>query len=530
MSKSVVAKGAAILMVAMVASRLLGYVREKAIAHYFGDNWWTDAFVSAFNVPDLIYYLLAGGALGAAFIPIFREYLARDDAEGGHRVASSLLNLMLLALLAAGLLAVIFAPALVRVIARGYTPGIDPRYELTISLTRVLMPQVVIMGISAIFTAMLQSHDHFTWPAIGWCVYNLGIITGAVFLAGLIGGPPEKQVYGLVFGVLLGAVLIVLIQLPTLRSKGFRWRLTVSLSDPDVRRVLRAWLPVMLALAFSQINLLALPQWLGTYFGDGMVLSVRLAQRLILVPFSLFGVSIATAAFPTMSTLAFSGHLQEMRRTFSRSLSSILFFTLPSAAGLMVLALPVTRLLWKSGEYSEAATAANASMLMFFAIGLAALCALQVINRAFFALREVSTPMKVGAAVFIINLLLCVLLMRTSLTYRGIALGTSIGFCINALILFELLRRRMEGIGGRAIADSFIRSLGAALLMAVVVAVVAGAVDRLTVGGGLQGAALKVFAGIAVGAPVYLAAALSLKVPEAALAWQRLLRRLHLRR
>jgi len=525
-SRSVVAKGAAVLMAAMLASRLLGYVREKAVTHYFGDKWWTDAFASAFNLPDLIYYLLAGGALGAALIPVLREYFARGDVEGGHRVANLVLNLMLVALLGAAVVAIVFAPPLVRIIARGYTPGIDPRYELTVGLTRVLMPQVVLMGISALLTALLQCHDHFTWPAVGWSVYNIGIIVGVMWLAGLVGGPPQRQIFGLAAGVILGAVLLVAIQGPVLRRVGFRWRPTLSVSDPEVGRVLRAWLPCMLALAFGQINLLWLPVVLGTYFGPGMVWSIRLAQRLILLPLSLFGISIATAAFPTLSTLAYAGRGEEMRRTFSRSLSSVLFFSLPSAAGLMVLALPLTRLLWKSGEYSEAAARANAQMLTFFALGVAGLCALQIINRAFFALREFAVPLKMGAGVFVLNLALCLLLMRTDLAYRGIALGTSIAFCVNALLLMVLLKKRMGAIGGRAIADSFLRSLVATGLMAGAAAAASGAAGGYALGAGLSRAALQVLAGMAAGIPVYLIAALLLKVPEAALTWQRIGRRL----
>ncbi len=515
-------------MAATLASRLLGYVREKAVAHYFGNNWWTDAFYSAFNVPDLIYYLLAGGALGAAFIPILREYFARDDREGGHRVVNSLLNIMLLALLTATTLAALLAPELVRLIARGYNPATDPRYALTVSLTRVLMPQVLIMGLSAVFTALLQCHDNFLWPAVGWVLYNVGFIIGAVWLPHLVGGPPQHQIYGVVLGVLLGAVMLILVMFPSLWRAGYRWRPEIDLSNPDVKRVGRAWLPIMLALAFSQINLLWLPLVLGTYFGNGMVVNIRLAQRLIVLPFGFFAVSIATAAFPTMSTLAFAGRLEELRRTFARSLSSVLFFALPSSAGLIVLALPLTRMMWKGGKFNEAGAVASAQMLGFFAAGLVGLCALQIINRAFFAMREVSVPVRVGALAFLANLGLCVLLMHTGMTYRGIALGTAIGFYVNAVLLIWFLKKKMGRIGGAAIADSFVRSLLATLVMCLVIVLTAEGIARLlgtTVS--FSEAFLQVLAGMAVGVPTYLAAAWLLKVPEANIAWQRLSRKLH---
>ena len=524
-ARNIVTTGAIILMVATMASRLVGLVREKALAHYFGDKWWTDAFVSAFNIPDLIYYLLAGGALGAALIPIMREYVAKDDAEGGHRVANSLLNLVLLAMLGAGVLAFVFAPLLWKL---GYAVQ-DPRYALTVNLTRILLPQMAIMALSAIFTALLQCHDHFFWPAVGWVVYNVGQIFGTIWLAPMIGGAPQHQIYGVAFGVLIGAVLLIAIQLPKLRAVGYRWRPGIDLSNPDFKRVGKAWLPVMLTLAFSYISLQWLPQVLGTQFGEGMVLNVRLAQRFPLVPFGLFGVSISTAAFPTMSTLAFARRFGDLRHTFSRSFSSMMYLILPSSVALIVLAFPLTRLFWRSGEYSEAGAVANAQMLIFFSLDIVALSALQLINRGFFALRQVRTPLVVSGAVFAFNLALCLVLMRTSLSYKGIALGTSISFYLNALILFELLRRSMGGIDGRVLLNSLLRVLAAAILMAAGMLLTLGIIHHL-VGTGvlklaakdLKLAALEVLAGIAVAIPIYLLTTLLLKVPEASRTWERL--------
>ena len=524
-ARNIVTTGAIILMVATMASRLVGLVREKALAHYFGDKWWTDAFVSAFNIPDLIYYLLAGGALGAALIPIMREYVAKDDAEGGHRVVNSLLNLVLLAMLGAGILAFIFAPLLWKL---GYAVQ-DPRYALTVNLTRILLPQMAIMALSARFTALLQCHDHFFWPAVGWVVYNVGQIFGTIWLAPMIGGAPQHQIYGVAFGVLIGAVLLIAIQLPKLRAVGYRWRPGIDLSNPDFKRVGKAWLPVMLTLAFSYISLQWLPQVLGTQFGSGMVLNVRLAQRFPLVPFGLFGVSISTAAFPTMSTLAFARRFGDLRRTFASSFSSMMYLILPSSVGLIVLAFPLTRLFWRSGHYSEAGVVANAQMLIFFSLGVVALSALQLINRGFFALRQVRTPLVVSGAVFAFNLALCLVLMRTALSYQGIALGTSISFYLNALILFELLRRSMGGIDGRVLLNSLLRVLAAAILMAAGMGLTLGIINHLVNTGvlklaakDLKLAALQVLAGIAVAIPIYLLTTLLLKVPEASRTWERI--------
>lgn len=523
--KDIVAKGATILMVAMFLSRIVGFAREKLIAHHFGAKWWTDAFFTAFETPDLMYYLLAGGALGAALIPVLREHLHRDDQAGGHRVANSFMNLILLATSAMIFIAVFAAPLLVRyVVAPGYTGA---KYDLTVSLTRILLPQVALMVVSAILTALLQCHDHFTWPAVGWVLYNFGIIFGIVVLAPLIGGPLQRQIYGVMFGVLLGAVLLISLQIPALRRVGYRWQPIAELSNPAVRGLLRTWFPIVCSLAISQIMLLSLPKWLGSYFGDGMVTNIRFAQRLILLPFSIFGVSIATAAFPTMSTQALAGRLEEVRQTFSRAMSSTLFFILPSSVGLIVLSLPVTRLLWKSGEYSELAVRTNAQLLSLFSLGLVALCALQIINRAFFAFKEVRIPLFVGVGVFLINLGLCYTFMHSPLQFKGIPLATSISFCIYAVIVFELLRRKLKGVDGGNLVGSFLRSLVATILMALAVLLTCSLVTRLPLNGtGLGISALQVLAGIGVAVPVYLGTAILLKVPEAYRTWERLTRKL----
>ena len=509
-------------MVATLGSRLLGYARERVIAHNFGSHWYTEAFVSAFNLPDLIYYLLAGGALGAAFIPVLTEYFSRGEEEAGHRLACSILNLMVLALAAASVLAIIFAPALVRVIARGYEPGVDPRYALTVTLTRVITGMIVLMGISALTTAILQCHDHFFWPAVAWCTYSVGIIAGATWIASWLGGSKEHQILGLALGVWLGALLLVGAQLPALARRGFRWRPVLELGHPDVRRTLKAWFPVMLGLAISQVNLLWLPVVLGTYFSgaqEGIVLDIRLANRLIVFVLGMVGVAIGTAAFPTMARQSAEGELEGLRRTLSGGLRYIFFLAAPAMAGLLVLSVPVTRALWRGGAYTEAAVLANARLVVFFSLGLLGLCALQLITRGFYALRDFTTPVKVGVATFGLNLGLSWWLMHTGLRYGGIALAVSVTFTLNALVLVALLRRRLGRIEGRAIANSLWRVGVAAVLMAVLARAAAELVGA-RLGGSVGSASLQVLAGLVVGMPAYLLLAAALRVPEVGAAWR----------
>jgi putative peptidoglycan lipid II flippase len=466
--------GASIMMVATLLSRLLGYVREAAMAHFWGNNKLTaphtDAFWAAFGVPDLLYYLLAGGALGAAVIPVATAYLHRGEQEEGWRVANTLFTFFGMCAVAGVAVIMAFAPRLVFLVAPGFMENKVQVAECA-AYVRILAPMVAFTVTSGLSTALLQSHRHFTAPSMAWLVYNFGIIGGA-FVGGMAVNRYAGDPTGLrmpAYGVLVGAVLLVAVQVPSLLARGFRPRLALEMSHPGVRETLRLFVPYMLALAATQICLLWLPGVFGSYFKGG-VTSLRYANRLVILPYGLFGIAISTAAFPAMAERVAAGDMGEFRRLVSGSLRAVLFLAIPSAAAIFVLAGPILRLLWKSetGQFNEAAVAMSAFSLPFFVGSLIALCGLQITNRAFFSLKDRRTPLLVALGYNAVIVVIALVLMHTRLQYAAVAAGISVGTLVGMLAMLELLRRRLGGIDGRTIAFSVLRIILASAAMAAV--------------------------------------------------------------
>ena len=547
MKRQTILAGATIMMFASLLSRLLGWTRDRAIGHFWGSTSHTDAYWAAFMVPDVLYYLLAGGALGAAVIPVFTAYLRRNQEEESWRAANTLITL--LTLLAAGgiLLIVVFARPLVLLVAPGFLERDPAAAAECAGYVRVLAPMVIFTVLSALFTGILQSHRHFTAPAASWLVYNIGIIAAA-FIGGILinqtPGDPAGIRY-LTFGVLVGAVLLALVQLPALLARGFRYRPALDLRHPGVREVIRLFLPYMAGLTFTQICLLWLPSFFGSYFDEGIT-SLRYANRLVVLPLGIFGVAISTAAFPTLAARIDAGEIAEFRRTFSTSMRAVFALSVPSVAALVVLAGPIIRLLWRSGQFNEAAVHAASFSLLFYSVSVVGLSGLQLVNRAFYSLRDTRTPPIVGACYTVLIVLLSVALMRTRLQYAAIAAATSVGVTIGMLVMFESLRRRLQGIDGRAITLSFLRILIASLVLAAVAFLtsrwlghalslpitrftttappVDTAMSAAAAVGSFRQVALQVFTSLAAGGLAYLLVLRLLRAPELA-SFREILRR-----
>jgi putative peptidoglycan lipid II flippase len=456
------------MAIAALLSRVLGWVRDRAIGHFWGRTPHTEAYWAAFMVPDLLYYLLAGGALGAAVIPVLTGYLRRNENAESWKITNTLVTLFGLCAIVGVTLIMLFAPALVTLAAAGFRSNPAKAAECAVYV-RILAPMVFFTVLSALFTGILQSHRHFTAPALAWLVYNVGIIGGA-FVGGMMIIQRQGQAAGLrvlAGGVVVGAVLLVLVQVPSLAARGFRYRPTLDLGHPGVREALRLFVPYMAGLAFTQICLLWLPSFFGSYFPLG-VTSLRYANRLVVLPLGLFGIAISTAAFPAMAERIDAGEVGGFRRLFSGAMRAVFFLSVPAAAGLIVLAGPILRLLWRSGKFGEGAIDAAQFCLIYYAASLIGLAGLQVVNRAFYSLKDIRTPPLVGVGYTVIIVAASLGLMRSPLQYAAVAAATSVGVTVGLVAAFEALRRRLGGIDGRAIAVSFARTVVASLALAAI--------------------------------------------------------------
>jgi putative peptidoglycan lipid II flippase len=433
--KTQLARAAALVIGAYVLSRVLGLGREIIIGREFGTTRELDAYLAAFRIPDLIFQLIAGGALGSAFIPTFTTYLAHSRESDAWRLASSIVNLVLVVLTASALLAAVLAPWLVSAMAPGFTAD---EQALTVQLMRTMLVSPVVFGLSGVVMSVLNSYQHFLVPALAPAVYNLCIIGGAAFLA------PRIGVFGLAAGVVAGAFMHLGIQIPQLVWQGASYRPMIDLSHPGVREVGRLMLPRVLGLATVQVNFLV-NTFLASRLVEGSLAALNYAWLLMLLPEGIFAMSIATAAFPTFSDLAARGRREELRSTLSETLRLILFLSIPSTVALIVLREPLVRLLLERGRFDPSSTHAVAWALQFYALGLVAHSALEILTRGFYSMHDTRTPVAVGIGAMILNVVLSLVLIRP-LQHGGLALANSTATIVETVLLLTILRGRLGGI------------------------------------------------------------------------------------
>ncbi|MEW6232984.1 MAG: murein biosynthesis integral membrane protein MurJ [Chloroflexota bacterium] len=448
------ATAALIIMAAFVLSRVLGLAREMVIGNLFGTTRELDAYRAAFLLPDIIFQLIAGGALGSAFIPTFTGYIAKGREDEAWRLASGVFNLALASLTAAALAVAALADGLVPLVV----PGFEPQAQhLTAQLVRIMLFSPVLAGLSGIVMGILNSYQHFTLPALAPVIYNLSIIGGAFALA------PRWGVKGLAVSVAVGAGLHLLIQVPELLRRRLRYRPTFALDHPGVREVGRLMLPRVVGLAAVQVNFLV-NNILASGLSAGRLSALTYAWQLTTLPWGIFAMAISTAVFPTLAAQVARDEKDELGRTLSISLRTILYLTIPAGIGLLVLREPIIALLFQRGEFTPESTQLTAWALLFYAPGLFALAATEIITRAFYALHDTRTPVTVAVITVATNILLSIILVRM-LSQGGLALAATIANTGETVALVLLIRRRLAGIDEHGLARSVARSLAASLAM-----------------------------------------------------------------
>jgi len=506
-------------MVAMILSRIIGYVRDMVILARFGQNNLTDAYNAAFSIPDFLYYLLIGGALSSAFIPVFSSYIATDREEDGWRVASTIFNIIIIFMIVGITLGIIFTPQLIYLLVPGFSPA---NMELTVTMTRIMFFQAFFMALNGISMGILNSYHNFLAPAVGSVMYNLGIIVVGLLLA------PRFSIIGFSIGVVAGAAMNFGVQSPALLKLGLRYRPSIDLQHPGVRKIGTLIIPVLIGLSVTHFNLFV-NQNLGSSLPEGMISALRTAQRIMQLPIGVFAIAIAMATFPTLTGQAARQEREEFKRTMSLGLRTIIFVTLPSAVGLIALKIPVVRLLFQQGNFTPENTSATAYALLFYSIGLFAYSALQHLNRVFYALQDTKTPVAVGIFTIIVNIALNFLLIRP-LGHGGLALAYSLAGIINMLLLLYILKLRLGRLDGRKILFSFLQTLGISCLMGLAAYSVSTVLETYLDTGSKLVQLIQVGAGVSVGVIVFVILALLLKMEEAEMAKAMLLRRFRRKR
>lgn len=513
-----IARAAGLVMVGFILSRVLGLVRDAIVAGIFGAGSIYEAYVAASRPPETIFLVVAGGALGSAFIPTFTDAIAKGKRDDAWHLTNSVLTLLtLLMIVISGLAAILAHPIVTTILA----PGFDAETQLlTTRLMRIMLITPIIFGVSGLLMGLLNAQQRFLLPALAPAMYNIGIIFGALFLS------PSMGIFGLAWGVVIGALMHFIVQLPGVTAIGLPFRPLIDLKHPGVREVARLMGPRVLGLAIVQVNF-----WVNVALAskmiEGSVAALQRAWIVMLLPQGVIAQSVATAVFPTFSAQVSEGNTHELKRTLGQVLRSVLFLSLPATVGLITLRLPVIRLLFERNEFTSIDSQAAAWALIFYGAGLLSHALVEIVTRAFFALHDTRTPVIVGGIAMALNVVLSLLLIRVigsplSLergAFAGLALANTIATTLEGIALLVLIRPRVGGLEVKRLAISLFKAGIAAAVMGLVLWLSLPMIERLGVYVGTLG-------GIAVGGAIFWGTALFFGCEEAHLFTNFVLRRL----
>jgi putative peptidoglycan lipid II flippase len=441
-------RAAGVVGLAVLCSRVLGLAREQIFAALFGGGRVMDAFTIAFRIPNLLRDLFAEGALSTAFVTVFTRTATLQDGAAAWRLANKVATLTVVALSAITVLGIISAPWLVALLAPGFDPA---KAALTVTLTRIMWPFILMVSLAALVMGMLNARNVFGMPAMASSFFNLGSIVAGVVLGYWLDphfGP--RAIMGLAIGTLIGGALQLLVQLPALRREGYSFRPDVHWGDAGVRAILRLMGPSVIAASSTQVNVLVNSVF-ASELGDGPTFWLTVAFRLMQLPLGVFGVALGTVALPLLARMAATGNSAAFRSELARGMRFALLMTIPASIGLMVLAEPIISVLYQHGRFTAYETAESAGALRFYAIGLCSYAALKVLVNAFYALDRRKTPMVVSFIAVALNLLLNWLFTRElGWGHRGLAFSTACVASSNFLILYLLMRAQLGQLESRA--------------------------------------------------------------------------------
>ncbi|MHB1041673.1 MAG: murein biosynthesis integral membrane protein MurJ [Eubacteriales bacterium] len=489
----IIARGTLTIIAFTLLSKVLGLVRFKAIAHQFGATGTTDAYQVALAMPNMVFAVI-GGALATVVVPVFTEYAAGGERREAWRVFSGVFNLIAVVFLALAAAGVALAPLLVRLAA--------PRFDadtaaLTVELAGIMFPLLFFSGLAFLFTGLLNANNIFGVPVFSNSVNNIVIIAAALTLGSIYG------IYGLAAGTVLAMACMAAVQLPSLIKAGFRFSLRFPAGHPGVQKIYHLALPVALGLSLYQAPVL-INSVLASGLPAGSFSSLNYAYTLVQLPVALFVLALGTASFPTLSGQAARGDRVALTDTLAQVLKVVALGIVPASAGMMALARPIVTLLYEGGAFDPRATEMTSAALLFYSVGLTGLAGIQILNRAFYAMQDTRTPVKITVASVFVNLAASLMLVRV-LGHGGLALAGSLANLANMAVLLIVLGRRLPGLLDANLFRFVMVVLAASALMAAASYGVSEALAAAAPAPGLFGLIVRVGAAITAGVIVYAA-------------------------
>jgi len=428
---------AIIVMLSITISRLTGFLREILIPNILGTNEVGDAYVIAFRITGLLYDMLVGGAIAAALIPVLSGYLAKDEEEDGWKAVSTFINVIMIVMSMACFVGMIFAPQIVSFANDVFDMKLKS-LGLSIRLTRILFPSVAFMMLAGLTNGVLNSYNKIAATAYGPSIYNLGSALSILLLS-------RFGVEFAAFGVMISAMIYFLFQL----SFAFKYlkffKFKIHLKHPGFIRLLKLALPSMAASSIVQINIIT-TTFFVPFFGEGNVTAFQTADRIWQMPYGIFAQGMGMAVLPMLSANLALGHIEEYRNNLLKALKTVLFLTIPSAVGFVMLNAPIISVFKISNKFGNEAALNAGNILMFFSIALISQSIVTIINRAYYANNDTKTPLIIGTSTMIINVILSYILRHTTIGVAGMALAYSTSSTLNSILLLTVLNKKMKGL------------------------------------------------------------------------------------
>jgi len=516
MEKVRIARSASVVGLATLLSRILGLAREMIILKLFGKHL-TDAFYAAFRFPNTLRYLMGEGAMSAAFIPVFTDYLRNRSRKEAWELATAVMLILAVVSSCVAVLAILFAPWVVSLLLWGFRS--DPqKFALTVSLTRWMFPYLIFVTLVALCMGVLNSLGHFAMPSLAQAAFNLTVIFSALFLAPRWGASGTERIFAVALGVLIGGGVQLGMQVPVLWRKGFHLVVERIWSHPELMRIMRLIVPAIAGLAVYQIDLLV-DNFFASFLPEGSVTYLFAAQRIIQFPIGTFPIAIATVAFPLMARYAVARDMTKLKEALNYALRLTFFVTIPASVGLIVLGRPIIQLLYERGEFLlDHSTDPTYWAVLFYSMGVFAIGSVSVVVRCFYSLEDTRTPVRVACVALVVNAVLDYILMKP-LLHGGLALSTSISSCLNLFLLLFLLRQKIGRLGLRTVGISLYKAVSATLAMALISWVSWRWMMLVKPGNSLGDKALHVFIPLTAGVLVYIIAAFMLRSQELRELW-----------
>lgn len=459
-----IAKSAATVSIAVMCSRVLGLVREQIFAGLFGAGYAYDAFVVAFRIPNLLRDLFGEGALSAAFVAVFSDYNANRAKEETWRLASNVLCFFAIAISLISLVAIYFADSIVAVLAPEFI-NVAGKAELTSTMTIIMMPFLLFISLAAVIMGILNTRGHFFVPSLASSFFNLGSIVGGTSLAFILPRYGYPAIIGMAYGTLIGGLLQLGVQLPSLKKAGFRFMPSLNFKDTGLTRIVKLMIPATIGLSATQINI-----FINTNFAascvEGSVSWLNYAFRLVQLPIGLFGVALSIAALPVLARQASQKNFQAMKNTFVSSLTMVFCLTIPATAGLIILSEPIIKVIFQHGAFNLHDTEATAIALSLYAVGLFAYSANKVIVPVYYAINAPRFPVVASFMAIIVNVIIITFTIET-FQHKAIALSTSATMIINFIFLAAVLYIRINGYSLRYLIKGMVKIVLATAIMSI---------------------------------------------------------------